>query len=403
METYSAAIQRRLNINRLKNQSFSFYGGANWCSVTHDFAQYIVDNFKTYYWKYRFTRSSDESYKQTILMNSHFKYNLYMPYIEDTFKFAFSPDFGKYSDPVPASEWKEICGYAECFGVSVRPIINLIGHWNKNRRLYDFRDFVMYKDGKPTDVLDFTKKDVREFVSKMLDEIVDAFGKGIIHIGGDEAASVKQIYGEEKGAELYSEYCNWLNSELKKRECTMMMYSDMFFPVYGDYSFGEKYVNLLDKDITLLGWDYAPRDEYSSTKALSESGYKYGVSSGSWIWNRFVPQLEVSYINNRNIIKQVSDKCDIFVMSSWNDGGTALREEMIPSAAAGAVFAWNNNDGRTYDDFVNDFYKIYYGYGTDVIEAAKKIYSYDKPFKTEDIHEYAAIGCFLASEFTPYG
>lgn len=86
METYSAAIQRRLNINRLKNQSFSFYGGANWCSVTHDFAQYIVDNFKTYYWKYRFTRSSDESYKQTILMNSHFKNNLYMKGFSDDYQ-----------------------------------------------------------------------------------------------------------------------------------------------------------------------------------------------------------------------------------------------------------------------------------------------------------------------------
>jgi hypothetical protein len=342
--------------------------------------------------------STVDGFKSIIRRISYFKYNVYMPYIEDTFRFEFCPDFGKYSDPVPASEWHEICEYAAGFGVSVRPIINLIGHWDKNSKLYDFRDMMLRNGDSVTDVLDVTKKEVRSFVCKMLDEIVDAFGRGVIHAGGDEVADIKKVFGSEKGGRIYVEYFNWLSEELKKRGCTLMMYGDMFLQPYGDYGFDFDLVHTLNEDITVIAWDYALRDSYSSVR-FSQSGHKFGISSGTWSWSRFIPQLEVSFGNSKQFIAQTRGMTDIFVLSGWNDGGCCLREEMMPGIAAGGAFAWHYDDSITFERFLRSFNKMYYGYGPDVSDAIKTVYDYDKHFNLDSVYDYAEIGGILFREF----
>lgn len=77
-ETYSLAIQRRLHVDRLKKLGFSFYGGANWCSITNGFANYIVKNGKKYKKAFRFSQISDEAIFQTIVMDSPFQAQLYL-------------------------------------------------------------------------------------------------------------------------------------------------------------------------------------------------------------------------------------------------------------------------------------------------------------------------------------
>ena len=77
LETYSLAIQRRLQINRLKSCEFQFYGGANWCSVTYDFVVCILKEYKRLRHHLCFTQNSDETLVQTIVLNSDFSAKLY--------------------------------------------------------------------------------------------------------------------------------------------------------------------------------------------------------------------------------------------------------------------------------------------------------------------------------------
>ncbi len=86
LETYSLAIQRRLNIDRTRNVSFEFYGGANWCSITEQFAQYVVCKWKKYSKAFRLTQISDELIWQTMIMDSPYKNNLYISDFEDNYK-----------------------------------------------------------------------------------------------------------------------------------------------------------------------------------------------------------------------------------------------------------------------------------------------------------------------------
>ncbi|MDD3369009.1 MAG: beta-1,6-N-acetylglucosaminyltransferase [Lachnospiraceae bacterium] len=78
-ETYSLAIQRRLHIDRTRNLSFHFYGGAQWFSITDQCARYVVKHFKGLYSHFRFVQILDELAIQTIVMNSPFAGHLYMP------------------------------------------------------------------------------------------------------------------------------------------------------------------------------------------------------------------------------------------------------------------------------------------------------------------------------------
>lgn len=77
-ETYSLAIQRRLNIDRKKNLGFKVYGGANWCSITDGLAKYAVENYHKYAKAFSLSQNSDELFIQTIAMDSPYKDNLYM-------------------------------------------------------------------------------------------------------------------------------------------------------------------------------------------------------------------------------------------------------------------------------------------------------------------------------------
>ncbi|MDE7273207.1 MAG: beta-1,6-N-acetylglucosaminyltransferase [Lachnospiraceae bacterium] len=78
VETYSLAIQRRLHVDRTRKLKFSFFGGSNWCSITREFAIYVVKNYRKYERAFYFSQISDEAIWQTIVMDSPYRDNLYV-------------------------------------------------------------------------------------------------------------------------------------------------------------------------------------------------------------------------------------------------------------------------------------------------------------------------------------
>lgn len=70
-------IQKIFRVDRTKKYSFLFYTGANWFSITNAFASYLITKKRAIINIYKHSRSSDEIFLQTELMNSKFKDNLY--------------------------------------------------------------------------------------------------------------------------------------------------------------------------------------------------------------------------------------------------------------------------------------------------------------------------------------
>lgn len=79
LEEVSLWFQKVIGINRMKKSNFQFMTGANWFSITNDFATYVVSKEKEIEKQYRNTRSADEIFMQTLLFNSKFRDRVKMP------------------------------------------------------------------------------------------------------------------------------------------------------------------------------------------------------------------------------------------------------------------------------------------------------------------------------------
>lgn len=77
LDRISVIFQRILFVNRLRTCDKKIMTGANWFSITDEFANYILDNEQFIYKTFKYTRSADELFLQTLLYNSKFVNNLY--------------------------------------------------------------------------------------------------------------------------------------------------------------------------------------------------------------------------------------------------------------------------------------------------------------------------------------
>ena len=72
-------LQVLLRIDRLKGQGLAVQKGTNWFSITGDFAKYIVGQAERVDRLFAYSYCGDEVFVQTMLVNSPFVANLYMP------------------------------------------------------------------------------------------------------------------------------------------------------------------------------------------------------------------------------------------------------------------------------------------------------------------------------------
>ncbi len=341
--------------------------------------------------------STMENFKSILRRLSYWKYNEYFPYIEDTFDFAFLPS-EKKDYALTGAEWKELCSYGKKYGVSVRPLVNLMCHFSLGAQKGYYPYILHYKNGSAIWCIDPLAPGLHEFVCKMLDEIVDAFGEGEFHCGGDETAVLAEIYGKQQAEILYCDYMNFLDEELKKRNCKMLMYGDMFYTAWGDYPYGIDAVKRLNKDITIVYWAYWSENEYPDVKRFTDMGRKMYVSPAARSYGRFMPAY-ITYENIRKICNYSIGMVDSVVISSWNDAGAILREENMQAFAIGGEFAWASHSKRSFEDLVEMFVFSYYGLENVDIKYFLDFYHYEHYVNNENVNDASDLSMHLCSAF----
>ncbi|MBE5922531.1 MAG: hypothetical protein E7269_07250 [Lachnospiraceae bacterium] len=84
IEDLSLGLQRRIGINRLRNTDIKLLGkGANWVSITGEFATYLVGKTKEIEKQFKFTVCCDEVFLHTVLKQSCYVKDLYKSDIKD--------------------------------------------------------------------------------------------------------------------------------------------------------------------------------------------------------------------------------------------------------------------------------------------------------------------------------
>ncbi len=73
------SVQKIIRVDRIKEIDLEFQKGANWFSITHDFATHVIQQEKWIKKTFQYSLSGDELFLQTILINSRFKDNLCQP------------------------------------------------------------------------------------------------------------------------------------------------------------------------------------------------------------------------------------------------------------------------------------------------------------------------------------
>ena len=217
--------------------------------------------------------STLQNFKEIIRRMSLVKCNVYMPYMEDTFQFKKHPESGKFSDPVPQEEWKELIEYAKDYYIQIIPIFNTIGHWDKNAKLDYFYPYVIKENddpnGAPCTSVDVRKPEAQQMINDMLDELVDVFGESkAIHVGGDEVGDYTHLFKKDLAGKYYNEHFNRMYDYLKAKGVKTYMYSDMYTPLYGDYALGIDYIDNMPDDMNFVFWDYACRGDYPNIRNL---------------------------------------------------------------------------------------------------------------------------------------
>lgn len=78
-------LQKKIKVDRQKNDPTSFQKGANWFSITNDLANYVVSQKKWINETFSSTSCSDELFLQTVIINSSFVGNLYRKQFDDNY------------------------------------------------------------------------------------------------------------------------------------------------------------------------------------------------------------------------------------------------------------------------------------------------------------------------------
>lgn len=116
IEKTSLITQKLLKINRIKNNKYKFMTGANWFSITDTFAKYLISKEKEISKIFKYTKSADEIFLQTILYNSKYKEKIYnQKYNNDYDSCKRLIDWNRGNPYVWKKEDKEIIEKSSCF------------------------------------------------------------------------------------------------------------------------------------------------------------------------------------------------------------------------------------------------------------------------------------------------
>lgn len=352
-------------------QLFDLNGGAAPCCEVEDAPDMPVRGFSDDISRGQI--STLENFKDIIRRMSLIKCNRYMPYIEDVLSLQCLPQSGKFSDPMSAGEWKELTAFAKDYYVDVVPIVNTLGHWDKNAGLEFFQDCVLHEgdspDGAPLYALDVRKQSVRDMVDHIVNETLEIFGNpGVLHVGGDEAKPYKDLFPLDEAIRLYNGHFRRLRDYLAEKGIQMMMYSDMYTKIWGDYQLGIDAIDEMPKDIQFVYWDYACRARYRNIEDLHERGKRFLLSPATHNWSRFLPNHFLSWLNSKSMARDGADDAEGIVMSSWCDDGLNLREEFWMGLYGGALYSWNCRAAVSFDETVSSFFQLFYGVSVDLNE-----------------------------------
>ncbi len=301
--------------------------------------------------------STMENFKKIIRFLADLKMNVYMPYLEDMYRFDCYPNIGGDRGALTKKECLALQDYADDHHVEIIPIFQTLGHYENILLQPEFRHLA---DFAGAGSLNVTDEAVYTFLKNVLDEICPIFRSIYFHIGADESWDVGMGASREAAnrhgvASVHAKHYRRVIDMVKKYGKKVMMYGDIIL----DHP---AILNEIPRDTVIVDWHYDIRPFYASTEFFQKSACQYLVSPGIHSWSRIFPNISAACANISAMIQSgLNNGAMGVILSNWGDfGGANFRELSYFPFAFGADKSWNYN-GSQLEEFETKFFNYFYG------------------------------------------
>ncbi len=296
--------------------------------------------------------------------------NTFMLYTEDTYEIDGREYFGHLRGRYTKDEIRELDAYALSLGIELIPCIQMLGH---------LATFLCQKSSAPfkdtANVMLAGADATYSLINDMLKTIKETFTSKKIHIGMDETKDIgRGAYLDKNGyrehREIYFEHLSKVVDMIKSYDLEPMMWSDMFFRMYGEslpgYSDYDTRVVLpadiskqVPQGVRQVFWDYynSKKDFYSvNIDKHNLLGDDTLFAGGVWCWSGYAVQYTRSIRNSVPALEACRDKGlkDIFA-TVWHNGAEC---NLIMSLAGLALYSDFDYTGKYDEQSVAECFKV---------------------------------------------
>jgi len=273
-------------------------------------------------------------------------------------------------------EIKELIRYAEERHITIVPEIEMPGHSSAAIASYPWLGTakkeieVPIKFGVGLDVYDVSDPRVYQFLTDVLDEVMDLFPSEVIHIGGDEVKYIHwkgsesvQAYMKEKGlaspADLQVYFTNNISQYLQNKGRRMMGWNEIMghnLHEYQDES-DTKTEHQLAKETVVHFWkgdvklaNQAASNGYDIVNSLHtetylDYSYKNLPLSRAYAFDPIPSNLAPEYHDN-----VIGMGCQMW--GEWIPTNGHMHFMTFPRIAAYAEVGWTKKENKEFDDFL---------------------------------------------------
>lgn len=277
-------------------------------------------------------------------------YNLFLPYMEDTYEVPGEPFWGYQRGRYSKKEMRAIADAAARYGMEIVPIIQTWGH---AAQILQWAPYGKVKQGKD----EFRTNDdaVYAVLRRAIRAVSDGFRVKKIHVGMDEVKD----FGTGDPGEIFIAHINRVAGICESLGLTAMAWGDVPFGLHSKDSaqsiwkakIPDRFVERLPENVQFVCWDYCQPD-VSRMTAIVESAQQLGsiaVAGGCWTWTRLWTHTPYSNSTAEALMKacRKTGVRDV-ITTLWGDDA---QECPYGSAIAGLQFfaesAWSDKPDGT--------------------------------------------------------
>ena len=291
------------------------------------------------------------------------------------------PDSERYGGYYTQEDIKEVVAYAKSRFVEIVPEIDIPGH--SQAAVASYPEFlacdpqnaheVWKMQGVSTDVINVSNPKAVQFAKDVIDELIELFPFGYIHLGGDECPVVKWKQNEACKAQLaeigsqnfrdlqinfYRQLSDHIKQKPADKQRKLIFWNEI---LYGNTS-------MLPNDITVMAWVGADKAAVEAAKrglnTILSPQIPYYINrrqsplpTEPMSQGRGTETLEAvySYVPMRDVAEELQSKYMGVQANFWTEWvveESVMQYLMLPRLAAVAEAGWTPQQSRNFNDFL---------------------------------------------------